>query len=108
MKVLRSYKERIMKKLFTQVAKFAYFFSAMWISLSCFAQAYIDPSATTYLIQAIGAVVIAAGAVLTVFRHKIVAFFKKGSSDAAKREIHVINEDEDEKESVTEEVKSEE
>lgn len=55
---------------------------------------YIDPSAVTYVIQAVAGVVIAIGALLTVFRHKIVAFFKKGKKDEKKQEIHVF-EDED-------------
>ena len=50
---------------------------------------YIDPSAVTYTAQAIAAVVVALGALVTVFRHKIVAFFKKDKGEAAKREIHL-------------------
>ena len=38
--------------------------------------AYIDPSAVTYVIQAVAGVVIALGAAFTIFRHKIFAFFK--------------------------------
>ena len=49
---------------------------------------YIDPSAVTYVIQAVGAAVIALGAVITVFRHKIMSFFKKGSGEEQKKEIH--------------------
>ena len=63
--------------------------------------AYIDPSAVTYVIQAVAGVVIAIGALITVFRHKIVAFFKKGKKDEAKQEIHII-EDEPAKETTTE------
>lgn len=54
--------------------------------------AYIDPSAVTYIIQAVAGVVIALGALITVFRHKIIAFFKKGSKDTEKKEIHFIDE----------------
>ncbi len=53
---------------------------------------YIDPSATTYVIQAVGGIVIALGALITVFRHKIVAFFKKGKKDETKAEIHFDDE----------------
>ena len=77
-----------MKKIFFNIAKFIYFFSAMFIMTSFYSQAYIDPSATTYVIQAVGAVIIALGAVLTVFRHKIVSFFKKGKGTEEKKEIH--------------------
>ena len=51
--------------------------------------AYIDPSAVTYIIQAVAAAFIAVGALLTVFRHKIFAFFKKTKKETKKREIHV-------------------
>jgi len=84
-----------MKRALLKVSKFIYFFSAMFICMSCYAQAYIDPSATTYIIQAVGAVLIALGAVLTVFRHKIAAFFKKGGAEVEKKEIH-FEEDEEE------------
>lgn len=54
--------------------------------------AYIDPSAVTYVIQAVAGVVIALGALITVFRHKIIAFFKKGSKGTEKKEIHFTDE----------------
>ncbi|MBQ9334494.1 MAG: hypothetical protein IJS12_09195 [Lachnospiraceae bacterium] len=50
--------------------------------------AYIDPSAVTYVIQAVAGVVIALGAALTIFRHKIFAFLKKGKGEEEKKEIH--------------------
>lgn len=50
---------------------------------------YIDPSAVTYSAQAIAAVIVAIGALATVFRHKIAALFKKNKGENAKREIHV-------------------
>lgn len=77
-----------MKRTILKLGKFMYFFSAMFVMMSFYSQAYIDPSATTYVIQAVGAVIIALGAMLTVFRHKIVAFFKKGRSAEEKKEIH--------------------
>lgn len=54
---------------------------------------YIDPSAVTYTAQAIAAVVVALGALITIFRHKIVAFFRKDSAENTKREIHIKNEE---------------
>lgn len=78
-----------MKKLALKSIKFLYFFSCWWVMLSITAHAYIDPSAVTYIIQAVAAVFIALGAVITVFRHKIFAFFKKNSKNTAKREIHL-------------------
>ena len=58
---------------------------------------YIDPSAVTYTAQAIAAVVVALGALITVFRHKIVAFFKKDNAQNAKREIHIKEDEHEEK-----------
>ena len=84
-----------MKKLLKNSFKFLYFFCAMFVVMSNYAHAYIDPSATTYIIQAVGAAVIALGAVVTVFRHKIVSFFKKGTGEEQKKEIH-FEEDENE------------
>lgn len=74
--------------------KFMYFFVWFFILLGNTSYAYIDPSAVTYVIQAIAAVFIALGAVLTVFRHKIFALFKKNSKHTSKREIHVLEDDE--------------
>ncbi len=54
---------------------------------------YIDPSAVTYTAQAIAAVVVALGALITVFRHKIVAFFKNDKAETTKREIHIKEDD---------------
>lgn len=78
-----------MKKTILKITKFAYFFTACFVMLSIHAHAYIDPSAVTYIIQAVAAAFIAVGALLTVFRHKILAFFKKGKKETEKREIHV-------------------
>lgn len=78
-----------MKKIILKTLNFSYFFACWWIFFSINAHAYIDPSAVTYLIQAVAAVFIALGAILTVFRHKIFAFFKKNSKTSEKREIHI-------------------
>ena len=61
---------------------------SVFMTISASAE-YIDPSAVTYTAQAVAAVVVALGALVTVFRHKIVAFFKKDKGENAKREIHV-------------------
>lgn len=75
-----------MKKLFKTVICLV--LVLMSVSVSASAE-YIDPSAVTYTAQAVAAVVVALGALITVFRHKIVAFFKKDKGETAKREIHV-------------------
>lgn len=76
-----------MKKVVLALSKFAFFFTGFFVILSADAKAYIDPSAVTYGVQAIAAVVVALGAVLAIFRHKIAAFFKKGKKEE-KAEIH--------------------
>ncbi len=58
---------------------------------------YIDPSAVTYVIQAVAGVVIAIGALITVFRHKIIAFFRKGKKSETKAEIHFTEDSDSEK-----------
>ncbi len=85
-----------MKKTIMSFAKFAYFFTGCWVVLSIHAHAYIDPSAVTYIIQAVAAAFIAVGALITVFRHKILAFFKKGKKGTEKREIHLKEDADDE------------
>ena len=82
-----------MKKLLA-LTKFMYFFTCWWIVFSINAHAYIDPSAVTYIIQAVAAVFIALGAIVTVFRHKIFSFFKKRSKKNEKREIHLKDSEE--------------
>lgn len=77
-----------MKKVL-KCGKFLYFFTCWWFVLSMHAHAYIDPSAVTYTIQAVAAVFIALGALLTVFRHKIFALFKKNGTKTEKKEIHL-------------------
>lgn len=75
--------------------RFAYLFICICVLLEVGAYAaYIDPSAVTYTAQAIAAVVVALGALITVFRHKIAALFKKNKGETAKREIHVVEDEE--------------
>lgn len=86
-----------MKKAILRMINFTYFFACWWVFLSMNAHAYIDPSAVTYVIQAVAAVFIAIGAVLTVFKHKIFAFFRKSSKKNTKREIHLKEDVDDNK-----------
>lgn len=55
---------------------FGYFFLCTMVVCSNYASAYIDPSAMTYVIQAVAGVFIAGGAAIGVFRHRIIRFFK--------------------------------
>lgn len=86
-----------MKKLVEKLLQFGYFSLAFFVIFQLDAKAYIDPSATTYIVQAVAAVVVAIGAAFTIFRHKIIGFFKKNSKKEEKREIH-LTEDEAEAE----------
>lgn len=81
-----------MKKICYQVMKFVYFFTGFWVVMTMHAHAYIDPSAVTYVIQAVAAVCIALGAVVTVFRHKIAKLFRKNKKSSSKKEIHLTEE----------------
>lgn len=70
-----------MKKFCGQALKFIYFFSCFFTLFTIQVHAYIDPSAVTYVIQAVAGVLIALGAAFTIFRHKIFAFFKKNKKN---------------------------
>ena len=76
-----------------RITRFVYFYIAGLFLFSTVAFAYIDPSAVTYVSQAVAGAVIDIGALITVFRHKIIAFFQKGNKDEAKKEIHVIEDE---------------
>lgn len=78
-------------KCLFRMASFLYFSVCFFNLFTGYAHAYIDPSAVTYMIQAVAAVAIAAGAALTVFRHKIAALFRKNKSLVNHREIHLKN-----------------
>ena len=69
-----------MKRLTLQALKFTYFAGCFWYLFTIPVQSYIDPSAVTYVVQMVAGVLIALGAVLAVFRHKIFAFFRKNKS----------------------------
>ena len=56
-----------MKRIITQLFKFTYFASCFWYFFTIPAQAYIDPSAVTYIIQAVAGVLIALGDAFTIF-----------------------------------------
>lgn len=72
--------KRIMK-----VLRFTYFFACFFVLLGNTSFAYIDPSAVTYVIQAVAGVAIAVGAACTVYRHKIVKFFRTRKKKHARK-----------------------
>ena len=74
-----------MKRKCLKVLKFVYFFSCFFVLLGNTSYAYIDPSAVTYVIQAVAGVLIAIGAACTVYRHKIMKFFRKKKKERMKK-----------------------
>ena len=92
--------KKLIKRALFWTANFLFFFDAFFNLFTSYAHAYIDPSAVTYIIQAVAGVVIAIGACLTIFRHKIAAFFKKNKSEE-KKEIHFKEDAEEIKEAVS-------
>lgn len=77
-----------MKKILGRAFSFFYFFNCFYALFTMRVYAYIDPSAVTYVIQAVAGVLIALGAAFTIFRHKIFSFFKgKKKNDAEKTKI---------------------
>ncbi len=73
-----------MKKVIN-ILKFTYFFACFFVLLGNTSFAYIDPSAVTYVIQAVAGVAIAIGAACTVYRHKIMKFFRNQKKKRARR-----------------------
>lgn len=84
-----------MKKSVGKVLSFVYFFSCFFALFTVPVHAYIDPSAVTYIIQAVAGVLIALGAAFTIFRHKIFKFFrgkKKDNEEESKIEFKDVEE----------------
>ena len=77
------------KNIVFYLAGSVYFFVCFFFVFTSYAHAYIDPSAVTYMIQAVAAVAIAAGAMFTVFRHKIGSLFNKGKGRKNRSKIHL-------------------
>lgn len=84
-----------MKRIFGEVVKFIYFFSCFYNLFTIPVHAYIDPSAVTYVIQAVAGVLIALGAAITIFRHKIFAFFKRNKTDEKAETDEIVFKDVD-------------
>lgn len=62
---------------FRTTAKFTYFFLCFTLMFSITAHAYIDPATTSYLIQIVAGIVIAAGATVGIFWKKIKLQFRQ-------------------------------
>ena len=75
-----------MKKIIGKTLSFFYFFNCFFALFTLPVHAYIDPSAVTYIIQGVAGVLIALGASLTIFRHKIFQLFKGKKADKEEEE----------------------
>ena len=76
-----------MKKFLGKIVSFIYFFSCFFVVFTMHVHAYIDPSVVTYIIQGVAGVLIALGALFSIFRHKIFAFFKGKKKDEQEEKI---------------------
>lgn len=70
------------------ILKFVYFFTCFFVLLGNTSFAYIDPSAVSYVIQAVAGVAIALGAAFAVYRHKIMKFFRDMKKKQARKKKH--------------------
>ncbi|MCD7835696.1 MAG: hypothetical protein LUG83_03395 [Lachnospiraceae bacterium] len=87
----------MIKKIFCRMLSFTYFFCCFYTLFTMPVYAYIDPSAVTYVIQAVAGVLIALGAALTIFRHKIFSAFngrRKDNTPVEKIEFKDVEDDE--------------
>jgi hypothetical protein len=66
-----------MKSALKQIGLILFFCTWFLMLFSSTALAYIDPAATSYIVQIISGVVIASGVVIGVFWKKIKLFFQK-------------------------------
>lgn len=60
----------------TRILKTSYFALGFLFLMLKSAQAYIDPATTSYIVQVIAGVVLAGGAAVGIYWHKIKRFFK--------------------------------
>ena len=73
-----------MKKLLSRLAGMLYFTGCFLFLLSSNAQAYLDPSATTYILQAVAGAAVVIGTVAVMYWHKA----KKKVQKALKLDEH--------------------
>lgn len=85
-----------MNKILGNTFKFLYFYTCCMALFTMPVYAYIDPSAVTYIIQGVAGVLIALGAAVTIFRHKIFQLFKgaKKTEDTSEERIELKEVDE--------------
>ena len=83
-----------MKKFLAKMMKVTYFGLCMMMLLAQTASAYIDPSTTTYIIQAVAGIAVAVGAFVTIYWRK--------AKKKIQNKLHI---DETSKKEVEEEIK---
>lgn len=79
-----------------KILSFLFFFLCAMVMCISYAAAYIDPSAVTYIVQAVAAIVIAAGAALGFYWRRIKRALKKKKDVDEDEEYDDEDEDEDE------------
>lgn len=80
-----------MKNVLPKMAKLGYFSMCFLFVMSVSAKAYLDPSTTTYIVQAVAGVAVAVGAVVVMYWRKA----KKKVQKALKVDEHSNKEHED-------------
>ena len=79
-----------------KVLSFLFFFLCAMVMCISYAAAYIDPSAVTYIVQAVAAIVFAAGAAIGFYWRRIKRALKKKKNADEDEEYDDEDEDEDE------------
>ena len=79
-----------MKNRASRCLRFLFYFTALNIVFTIHAAAYIDPATTSYIIQIIAGIVIAAGTAIGIFWNKLKRKFKKKDQpvEAVRQETH--------------------
>lgn len=67
--------------------KFLYFFTCFTFLFSMVSYAYIDPATTTYLIQIVAGIFIAAGATIGIFWKKIRLYFRTKKMERLEKQL---------------------
>ena len=72
-----------MKNIVSRCLRFLFYFTALNIVFTIHAAAYIDPATTSYIIQIVAGIAIAAGTAVGIFWNKLKRKFKKTDTDTA-------------------------
>ncbi len=75
-------------KLLKKLPRYGYYALCSALLLSTSAHAYVDPAATSYIIQIVAGVFIACGAIVGVFWKKITMFFSKKKTSSLEKKLN--------------------